>query len=267
MIAAALSAVLLSATPRLEAAASAGGGYDSNPGQVDTTVSSAGAGFALLRASGGASLDLGRSTNVYAGVRFSDDEYPSYSDLTTRAVGLDASLVQELGEHTALVFMPWVAWSWAGDPARDATTLAAQLTLRARPVRDLTLRGTYALTSQDAADPVFSSVRNRLGASIEWRFAPRTYLSLAGSVDHGDQVFYRSVAVGGGGPGMGFRQGSNTLEEPYREMATTWGIGPALEVGLAPGLYALGSYELRWVTSSTTDLFTQSLFFGVGARL
>ncbi len=268
MIAAALSFVLRSAAPRLAAAASAGGGYDSNPGQADTSVSSTGSGFALLRASGGASLDLGSSTNLYAGVRFADDEYPTYADLTTRAVGLDASLVQELGDHLAIVLLPWVAWSWAGDPGRNATTLAAQLTLRARPIRDLTLRGTYGFTSQDAADPVFSSVRNRLGASVEWRFASRTYLSLAGSVDHGDQVFYRtSVVTSGGGFGMGFRQGSRTLEEPYKETATTWAVGPALEVGLGAGFYALGSFELRWVRAATTDLETQSLFLGVGARL
>ncbi len=267
MIPAALSLLILSATPRLEAAASAGGGYDTNPGQADATVSSTGSGFAALRASAGASLDVGESTNVYAGVRLTDDEYPSYSDLTTRSVGLDASFVQELGAHTALVLMPWVAWSWAGDPGRDATTLAAQLTLRARPVRDLTLRASYAFTSHEATDPVFSSARNRVGASVEWRFAPRTYLSLGGSVERGDEVFYRAVSTGGGGFGFGMRGGSTTAEEPYKEAATAWAVGPALEVGLAPGFYAVGSFEERWVSSATTDLRTQSVFLGVGARL
>jgi hypothetical protein len=228
-------------------------------------VSSTGAGFALLRASAGASLDLRDGTNVYAGARLADDEYPSSPDLTTRAAGLDASLVQELGARTALVVMPWVAWSWAGDPRRDATTLAAQLTLRARPVRDLTVRGAYALASHAAADPVFSSVRSRVAASVDWRFAPRTYLSLAGWVERGDDVFYRTVVIGG--PGGGMRRGTATAEEPYKEAATTWALAPALEVGLAPGFYAAGSFEARWVRSATTDLHTRSVFFGVGARL
>ncbi len=272
MIGAALSALLLSAAPQLEAAASAGGGYDSNPSQADPSLSSVGSGFALLRASGGASLDLGRTTNVYAGARFADDEYPSLPDLTTRTAGVDLSLVQELGERTALVVMPWVAWSWAGDPARDATTVAAQLTLRVKPVRDVALRLSYGYSDHAAADPVFSSVRNRLGASAEWRLVSRTYLTLAGSVDHGDEVFYRAVAGGGGGGGGagmggGMRQVGGQVEEPYKEMATTWAVGPALELGLSRGVYLLGTYDLRWTRAATTDLLAQSLFFGVGARL
>ena len=47
-----------SATPRLEAAASAGGGYDSNLNLGDQ-VSAVGAGFAALRASGGTPAALG----------------------------------------------------------------------------------------------------------------------------------------------------------------------------------------------------------------
>jgi len=262
VIGAALSAVVLAASPRLEAAVSAGGGYDSNPGQAETT-SSVGSGFALLRASGGASLDVGSSTNLYGGVRFADDEYRAYPGLTTRSVGIEASVVQGLGDRAALVLTPAIAWSRAGDPRRDATTLAVQLALRLRPVRDLTLRGSYAFARRDAADPVFSSVRNRVGASAEWRLAARTYLSVAGSVERGDEVFYRAVSAGGDGE----VEIGTTAYEPYRDAATTWTVGPALEVGLAPGLYVLGSYDLRWVTSETADLRTRSLFLAIGARL
>jgi hypothetical protein len=269
MAAAALCALLLSAAPRLEAAASAGGGYDSNPNHADQSLSDLGSGFAALRASGGASLDVGTTTNVYAGLRFDDEEYPSYPDLTTRSAGVEASLVQDLGARAAFVATPWLAWSWSGDPARDATTLGAQLTLRVKPTRDVTLRAFYGLRNRDAADAVFSSVASRVGATFEWRILPRTYLSAAASVEHGDEVFYRAVSTAGGGPGMGGggpTQGTRA-EEPYKEKATTVAIGPALEVGLGSGWYVVGSYEVRWLGSATTDLRTQSVFAGVGARL
>ncbi len=267
MLAAAVSAVLLAATPRLEAAASAGGGYDSNPNQSDMSLTAPGSGFAALRASGGGSLDVGRSSSVYAGVRFDDEEYPSYPDLTTRTAGVDLSLAQDLGQRTALVVTPWAAWSWSGDPDRDATTFGAQLTLRVKPVRSVALRAFYAYRDRNAAADVFSSASNRVGASAEWRLLTRTFLSAGASIEKGDEVFYRAVS-GGGGSGMGGGTGpGGRAEEPYREKATTWALGPALEVGLGSGLYLLGSYEVRWVTSATTDLRTQSVFAAVGARL
>ena len=270
MIAAALSAILLSAGPQFEAAASAGGGYDSNPNNADPSLSSLGSGFMALRASGGVSMDVGERSNVYAGVRFDDEEYPSFPDLTTRTVGGDLSLVQELGARTALVVTPWIARSWSGDPGRDATTWAAQLTLRVKPVRELALRASYAYKDRNASNDLFSSISNRVGASAEWRLLPRTYLSAAASVERGDEVFYRAVTAGGGTGGMGGRvgagSGTRTADQPYKEMATTWAFGPALEVGLGSGVYLLGNYEVRWIEGTTTNMRTQSVFAAVGAR-
>src|SRR5512138_475645 len=132
MVAAALTALLLSAAPRPEAAVFAGGGYDSNLNNAEPSTPAVGSSFAALRASGGASLDLGPSTNVYAGLRLDDEEYPQFAELTTRIVGVEGSLVQLMGDRTAVVLTPWASRSWAGDPGRNATTLAAQLTVRVR---------------------------------------------------------------------------------------------------------------------------------------
>ncbi len=275
MIAAALSALLLSATPQLEAAASAGGGYDSNL-NLGTTASAIGSGFAALRASGGASLDLSESTTLYGGLRFDDEEYPSYPDLTTRTAGLEASLVQELGTRAAFVLTPWVAQSWAGDPARDATTLAAQLTLRVKPVRTVALRAFYGHVSKSATDPVFSTERDRVGASVEWRILPRTYLSLAGSVERGDEVFYADApatgTTGSTGGAFGMRRMSESSafgkgQVAYRAPATARALGPALEIGLDRTFYLLGSFEARVVDSGGASYPTQTLLLSVGARI
>jgi hypothetical protein len=265
VLAAALSALLLSAAPRPEAAASAGGGYDSNLNLGDP-VSAVGAGFAALRASGGASLDLGEATNVYGGVRFDDEEYPALPGLTTRTAGVELSLARDLGEHAALVVTPWAGVSWAGDPARDATTLAGQLTLRVKPGRTLALRATYGHTSRAAADPVFSSERDRLGASVEWRVLRRTFLSLGGAVERGDEVFYRDASRGGVGMGR-MSEAFGRGQEAYRVPATSRAIGPALEVGLDRTFHLLASYELRLVRAAGAEFPTQSAFFGLGARL
>lgn len=278
MIAAALSAMLLSAAPQLEAAASAGGGYDSNL-NLGTAADAIGSGFAALRASGGASLELADATTLYGGLRFDDEEYPSFPDLTTRTAGLEAALVRELGARAALVLTPWIAQSWAGDPARDATTLAAQLTLRVKPVRTVALRATYAHVSKAASDDVFSSERDRVGGSVEWRIFPRTYLSLAGSLERGDEVFYASAPATGGSGTTGTARGSAGMRRmtdsssfggaqvAYRAPATTRAIGPALEVGLDRTFYLLGSFEARVVDSGGTSHATQALFVGLGARI
>lgn len=276
MIAAALSALLLSAAPRLEAAASAGGGYDSNV-NLGTAADAIGSGFAALRASGGAALELAQATTLYGGLRFDDEEYPSFPELTTRTAGLEAALVQELGARAALVLAPWIARSWAGDPARDATTLAAQLTLRVKPVRTVALRAMYAHVSRTASDDVFSSERDRVGGSVEWRIRPRTYLSLAGSLERGDEVFYAPAAPTGGTTGTarggaGMRRPTDAspfggAQVAYRAPATARAIGPALEVGLDRTFYLLGSFEARVVDSAGTSHATQTIFLGLGARI
>ncbi len=268
MLAAALSAVLLSAAPQLEAGVTAGAGYDSDLNHADPSVAAIGSGYAAVKANGGGSLDLGATTNLYGGLRFDDEEYPSYSDLTTRALGVELSLAQDLGGHAALVVTPWASRSWSGDPARDATTLAGQATLRWRPVRAITLRGFYSYLDRTADDPVFSTVKNRVGAGAEWRVAPRTYLSLGGFVERGDEVFYRATSGGGGGTGMGrMRESFGSGQEPYNESATTAALSPALEIGLDATFHLLASFEARWVQSSTASFETYSFFAGLGARL
>jgi hypothetical protein len=268
MIAAALGAVLLSAAPRLEGAVSAGGGYDTNLNNADPSVSAIGSSFGALRASAGASVDLGSSANLYGGVRFDDEEYPAYAELTTRTAGVELSVVQLLGDRAAVVLTPWASRSWAGAPGRDATTLAGQLTLRVKPVRAVAVRGFYAHTSRTADDPVYSAERDRFGASVEWRVLRRTYLSAAAWVERGDEVFYASSSPGGGpGLGRGNPAFGGTLQ-PYRAPATASGIGPAVEVGLDRTFHLLGSYEVRVVRSTAAaDLLAQSVFLGVGARL
>ncbi|HEX9048992.1 MAG TPA: hypothetical protein VF841_00505 [Anaeromyxobacter sp.] len=269
MLATALTALLLSAAPQLEAGVSAGAGYDSDLNHADPSVAAVGAGFGALKANGGASVDLGDSTNLYGGLRFDGETYPSYPDLSTGALGAELSLAQQLGDRTAIVLTPWVAQGWSGDPSRNATTLAGQATLRWKPLRDLTLRGFYGYTNRGADDPVFSSVKNRVGAGVEWRLLSRTYLSLAGYVERGDEVFYRATSSGSGGYGMlGMRSASfGQGEEPYRVAATTQAVSPALELGLGDAFHLLASFEARHVASRTASFDTYSLFLGLGARL
>jgi hypothetical protein len=268
VIAAALTALLLSAALRPEAAVSAGGGYDSNLTNADPSAPAIGSSFAALRASGGASIDVASSTNLYAGLRLDDEEYPQYGDLTTRTVGIEASLVQLLGDRAALVVTPWASRSWAGDPRRDATTLAAQLTLRVKPVPAVALRGFYAHGSRTADDPVFSSVRDRVGVSAEWRALRRTYLSLAAWVERGDEVFYRTAPGAGGARAGKAPRPFGAALDAYSAPATLRGIGPAVEVGIDRTFYLLASYEVRVISSSVAaDSRTQSVFVGAGARL
>src|SRR5512144_2320511 len=267
MLAPALAALLLSAAPQLEAGVSAGAGYDSDVNHADASVAAVGSGFMGLKANGGASLDLGGTTNLYGGLRFDGETYPSYSDLSTAALGAELSLAQRLGDRVAIVLTPWIARGWSGDPARDAATLAGQATLRYRPLRDVTLRGFYAYTHRDADDPVFSTERNRVGAGVEWRIRPRTYLSLAGSVERGDEVFYRATTSGSGGNGMARMRQSFEGQEPYSAPATIRAIGPALELGLDATFHLLASLEARHVASETSSFDTVSFFLGLGARL
>ncbi len=283
MLAAALSAVLLSAAPQLELGVSAGAGYDSDVNYADTSVPTIGTGFASLKATGGGSVDLGDSTNLYGGLRFDGEQYPSYSDLSNAAAGAEVSLTQMLGDQLAVVVTPWATQGWAGDPGRNATTLAAQGTLRWKPVRDLTLRGFYSYLDRNAHDDAFSTVKNRVGAGVEWRVVPRTYLSLVGFVEHGREAFYGAPAgvasaggvatTGGGfgsgrsamGPGGRMTCGSNQVAYPFP--ATVSAISPGLELGLDKTFHLLASFEARHVESSVASFDAYSVFAGLGARL
>jgi hypothetical protein len=273
MLSVALSALLLSAAPQLEAGVSAGAGYDSDLNHADPSVDAVGSGFASLKANGGASLDVGAATSLYGGLRFDGEQYPSYSDLSTAAFGAELSLAQQLGDRAAIVLTPWAGQSWAGDPARNATSLGAQATLRVKPVRDLTMRAFYGYTHRDARDAAYSTDKNRVGAGAEWRVLPRTYLSLVGFVERGDEVFYRATtttAASGGGSGMGgmdTKGGARSFGVAYPLPATTRAIGPALELGLDATFHLLASLEARHVASDSASFDTWSLFLGLGARL
>ncbi|HYQ80933.1 MAG TPA: hypothetical protein VEP68_05495 [Anaeromyxobacteraceae bacterium] len=271
LAAAALAALTLAATPQLEGSVAAGAGYDANLNHEPAHSLAAGGGYAAAGGAVGASLFLGDTTNLYGGLRLDGEIYPMYSDLSTGSVGLEAALLQEISGSVALVLAPTVGWSWSGDPARDATLLAARLTLRVRPVEALALRAFYGHTHRDASDPAFSYDRDALGASAEWRAARRTYLSLGYVFEIGQEVFYRDVAGGGGGMGGmgGMGHGMSTFgrpQEAYSAEARSHSIPVALEVGLGGDLYLEARYAWRLVQSSAGDYQDQSAYAGLGWR-
>lgn len=267
--AAALAALALAAGPlEPELSAAAGAGYDSNLSHERSSSLAVGGGYLAARAEGGASLELGGTTSLYAGLRLDGESYPAYSDLSTGSAGVEAGLVQEISRSVALVLSPRAARSWSGDRARDATLLAARLTLRVRPWDDLALRASYGHTRRDADDPAFSYDRDRLGASAEWRLARGTYLSLGYAVEFGQEVFYRAVAGGGMGGMGGHLMGTfGRLEEAYRAGATSHTIGPALELALGGDLFLEASYAWRRVASAAGDYQSHSVQAGLGWRL
>jgi len=269
MTAGALAALVLAAAgPRLETSVAVGAGYDSNLNHAGSGRDAVGGEFTAVRASGGASVELGEATSLYGGLRLDVEQYPGVSDLSTGTAGVEAALVRDLGGSWALVLAPSAGKSWAGDPTRDATVLAAQATLRVKPLRDLALRAFYGHTTRVAADPVFSSERDRVGASVEWRTLARTYLSVAYAAERGPEVLY-APSGGGGFPGMGGPMVSafGRNEQAYRVDAVSQSVTPALEVGLGAAFHLLGSYEVRLVRTDAADFVAHSAFVGLGLRL
>ena len=266
---AAVAALALAAAPQLEGSVAAGAGYDSNLSHDPSHSMAAGGGYAAATGAVGASLDLGDATNLYGGLRLDGELYPMYSDLSTGSVGVEAALLQEISGSVALVLAPLVGWSWSGDPARDATLLAARLTLRWRLAEVLALRASYRYAHNAASDPAFSYDRNALGASAEWRAASRTYLSLGYVFEVGQDVFYRDVTGGGGGMGGMGGHGMNTFgrpQEAYSAQATSSSIPVSLEVGLGGDVYLEAKYAWRLVLSSAGDYQDQSFYAGLGWR-
>lgn len=267
-----LAAILLAAAgPRLEASLLAGGGYDSNLNHADRRALAVGAGFLALRATGGLALD-GEATGLYAGLRLDAEQFPELQDLTTGAVGVEASLVRELGDAVAVVVAPSAFRSWSGDDARDVTGVGGRVTLRVKPIRALALRAFYGHARRFAADPVYSAERDRVGASVEWRAARELHLALGYSAERGHEVFYRPVAaVAFGGDGGGHMGGHTVTsfggtEEAYRALAVGHAFGPSVELGLGGGLHLQASYEVRLVESDAGDFATHGVFAGVGVR-
>ncbi len=123
--AAALAALALAAgDPGFEASVSAAAGWDSNLSHSSSTSLAVGAGYGAVRAGGGASLDLGETTSLYAGLRLEGETYPALADLSTASAGVEAALTLDLSEAVALVLAPSAAGSWSGDAARNASRSA-----------------------------------------------------------------------------------------------------------------------------------------------
>lgn len=266
---AALAALALAATEaRFESSVSAGGGYESNLNHADRSGLQEGAGFLALRAAGGVALDVGERTALYAGARLDGDHYPALADLSTGTVGVEASLLRELGERWAVVLSPHAFSSWAGDETRNLTGWGGQLAVRVRPVPRLALRASWGYTETSAEDPVFSSDRHRLGASVEVRAAERVYLSVGWSGERGDEVYYRPPTAPTvlsrmrGGPVSTFGEAL----EAYRAEADAHAVGPAVEIGLGEAAWLRASYVHRWVSGDAGDFRTSTVFAGLGVR-
>ncbi len=263
--AAALAALAL-ATGDLEAQGSAGAawGWDSNLSHSTSSSMAVAGDYGAGHAGLGASR-FWATTGLYAGLRLEGESYPSYSDLSNASAGVEAALTQDLSETVAVILLPSAARGWFGDSARDATTLTGGVTVRWRPVEDLALRALYAHASRSATDPAFSFERNRIGGSAEWRLARGAFLSLAYSVERGDDVFY--LAATSGGTGMGHVM--NTFgrpEQAYRAFATAQAISPSLEARLGGDVFLEARYTWRSVSSSAGGYLSNSVVAGLTWR-
>jgi hypothetical protein len=265
MLASLAALVLAASDARLEASLAAGGGYETNLNHSALAADAVGAGFLSLRGAGGVSLDWGERTGLYAGLRLDRDDYPSLSDLSTTAAGVEASLVRELGDRWAVSLAPAAAYAWSGDRSRDAATLGGRVTLRVKPVPALALRAFYGYARAAAEDPVFSSGRNRLGASVEWRLAERTWLSLAGAAERGDEVYYRPLVTTqvmrrmGQGPVSSFGESL----EAYSAQANALSVSPSLELGLGRAVHLRATYDWRLVRGDAGDFDSHTVFAGL----
>jgi hypothetical protein len=268
MLAPLAALVLAASAPRLEGSLVAGGGYDSNLNHAEDAALAVGAAFMSLRASAGVALDVGERTGLYTGLRLDGDHYPELADLTTGSVGVEGSLIRELGDRWAVVLAPIAFRSWSGDRSRDVTGVGGQLTIRVKPVRTVALRASYGHTSRDAEDPVFSSERDRVGASVEWRAAERVYLSLGYAAERGDEVYYRPVSTDtfmrrmGEGPVSSF----GADQEAYSAAADAHAVTPGIEIGLGRAVHLRASYELRLVRGSEGDFDAHVVSFGLGLQ-
>lgn len=258
MLASLAALVLAASDVRLETSLAAGGGYESNLNHAALTADAVGAGFVSLRGSAGLSLDYGERTGFYAGLRLGHDDYPTLSDLSATTAGVEASLVRELGDRWAVSLAPGASYAWSGDRSRDVAELGGRVTLRVKPVPALALRVFYGYARGEAEDPVFSSERNRVGASVEWRLAERTYLSVGWAAERGDEVYYRPVATTqttqvmprmGQGPMSTF----GDAVEAYRAQAGAQTVSPSLEIGLWRSLHLRATYDWRVVRGDAGD--------------
>lgn len=274
MIEALAAALALAVTEaRVETSVSAGAGFETNLNHLDSdaALSREDAAFVALRASAGLALDAGERTGLYAGLRLDADEYLTLQDLSTATAGAEASFVRELGDRWAVVLSPTAFASWSGDGSRNVTGVGGQLTLRVRPVPRLALRGFYGYTSRDADDPVYSSERNRVGASVELRARQDVYLSVGWTGERGDEVYYRPLArtvvmAGmGGGPVSSF--GPDL--EAYRLDSDSHAVVSAIELGLGATAHLRASWEIRRVAAregAGEEFVTQAVFAALGVR-
>jgi hypothetical protein len=270
--AASLAALVLAAGDlRLETSLAAGGGWESNLNHAAPAEESVGAAFLSLRGTGGLALDVGPRTGLYAGLRLEHEAFGDVPDLSTTAVGAELSFVRELGERWAVVLSPSASYAWAGlgvedrDPGRDAWAFGGRATLRVKPVPRLALRAFYGYVRTEAVDAVFSSERNRVGGSAEWRVAGRTFLGVGYAHEEGAEVYYRPLETAVVVRRMGPRPVSSfgDAEEAYSGAATARSVSPSLEIGLAPALHLRASYEFRWVTGEGPYFESHAVFGGL----
>ncbi len=257
--------------PRPQATVGVGGGYESNlnlAASGQPSFGSFGSGSVSAWAGAGLAFDLGEETQLYAGGRYDGLMYPNATDLSRNALGLDLSLVQDLGESVALILAPTLAHAWYGESARDSVTFSGRATLRIKPWSRLALRVGYARVQQWASDSVFSTGTNRLLMSAEVRLARGSYLALGYTLSSGDQVFYQTAPANGTGGMGGGMQGSGMFSNlsPYKAAATQSTLSPSWEQGLWEGLYTTVSYYFTWGSSQEGSYTTQSFFGGVGYR-
>lgn len=273
MLHALLAGLALAATgPRLETSLTVGAGWDSNLNHAGADATRVDAGFGFVGAGAGASLDVGKSTSLFAGLRLDVERYletggrSSLSDLGSTAAAVETALVRDLGARVALVLAPSAFRTWTGDPSRDTTGFAGRITLRVKPLARVALRAFYAHVERRAEDPVFSSYPDRVGGSAEWNPRGRTYLSLGWAAEWGEEVFYREVASGGL-PGMGGRMvGTFGGTEAYRAATLGQSVSAAVETGLGRKAHLFARWDWRKVTSDEPGFEGHAVTAGLGLR-
>jgi hypothetical protein len=278
---------------RPAATVGAGGGYDWNLNLAAAGQAAVDSAVVSGWASGGLAWDVAMPCHLYGGLRYDGAYYPSATDLTRNAAGIDLLWIQEFSEALALIVSTAGAYAWYGDPRRNGPGLLARGTLRVKPWDPLALRAGYGYSQRWASDPAFSTYAHRIFASVEARVARDTFLGVGYSWQSGLQTFYVSSptgaaliglgasggtavgtaasgpgGAGAGGPRPGTTGGSGSFENlvPYAASTTDSTIAANLEQGIWEGLYLFGAYAFTWGSSAEGSYTTQSAGGGVGYR-
>lgn len=215
--------------PRFEGSVAAAGGYDAGL-LVASDGASLGSPVGSLSATGGASIDVSDSVFLYLGATLDGVRFSALPDLDRAAAGAEATLLVDLVGPLALVLSPSASWAWFADPARSGASLVGRATLRYRPMRWLTLRTGYAHVLRTAADPVYDMNLDRVFASVEFRLAKETWITLGALGERGTGTYYQEV------PGTAGDPAAITAYVPYQSAFSTVGASLGFEQGLWGGL-------------------------------